>query len=428
MRGTRPAGCWEPYRSRRWPPHLGRCAAPRTAQSQRSAHSAPPRPRSLADQRIAACTGMLEFGPAARQAGRRRLRPARARLSRPRRHRPRHRRPQPGDRARARFRARLSEPRQCLVCARQLRPGDRRLRRRHQARSQFALALRQPRRRAARPRLHRRRDARTTKGDRPRRRPAPRPTAAAASFICARSDYARALADFDRALQLDAERGELHAARARRATGAGDIDRALADYAGSRRGSIRKTSPPTPRKAAIWRKKGDFDKAIAAYDRARRRRSEARRDLCLARRSLRRQRRPQARHGRHQPRASNFRWDADFLELRGDAAARGRRHRRRDARCRRHAQARRRQRRRPWRCAARPTRARRNTTARSPISTRRSRPMPTTRWPMPNAAKVHLAKNDNDRALADLNRAIELGATDGALYRARAVDRPGQGR
>ena len=39
----------------------------------------------------------------------------------------------------------------------------------HQARSEFALALRQPRRRAARPRLHRRRAAGLPESDRPRR-------------------------------------------------------------------------------------------------------------------------------------------------------------------------------------------------------------------------------------------------------------------
>ena len=54
-------------------------------------------------------------------------------------------------------------------------------------------------------------------------------------------------------------------------------------------------------------------------------------------------------------------------------------------------------------------------------STARSSAIPRTRWPIANAAQVYLAKSDNDHALADLSRAIALGSTGAALYRARAA-------
>ena len=96
---------------------------------------------------------------------------ARARLSRPRRHSARHRRPQPGDPTRARFRARLPEPRQCLVCARQLRRGIADYDSAIRLDPEFALTICEPRRRAARPRLCRRRHGGLPEGDQPRRQP-----------------------------------------------------------------------------------------------------------------------------------------------------------------------------------------------------------------------------------------------------------------
>ena len=204
----------ERYRPRRSPSRW-RCPAPRTRVSI-SATRAPAATQTedLAEQRIAACTAMIDSGRLKRQTGRRRLCAARPRLSRSRRHRARHRRSQPGDHARARFRARLSEPRQCLVRARQLRPGDRRLRRDHQARSQLALALRQPRHGAARPRLHRRRAGGLSKGDRASAATATRPISGRGQIYLRQKDYARAIADFDRAVHLSPSADNLHAAGA----------------------------------------------------------------------------------------------------------------------------------------------------------------------------------------------------------------------
>ena len=196
-----------------------------------------------------------------------------------------------------------------------------------------------------------------------------------------------------------------------------------------RRGSIRRTSPPTRAQAAIWTMKDDFDKAIAAYRPRRRRRSEARRDLCLARR-MPTTRKATARRAladigrahqavRRKPTSSNLRGtlrlkDGDTDGVLHDA----------DAILKLNAGS-----------AGGLGAARRGLRPQEAIRPRahRSRPgdqgaMPRTRWPMPSAAKVYLAKSDSDRALADLNRAIALGASDAALYRARAVDLPGQGR
>ena len=79
-------------------------------------------------------------------------------------------------------------------------------------------------------------------------------------------DYARAITDFDRALQLDRSLGNfMLRAQARQA--AGDSRGALADYADAAQLDPKNVAALTA-EAGIWRKQGDNDKAIAAYDRA----------------------------------------------------------------------------------------------------------------------------------------------------------------
>ena len=58
----------------------------------------------------------------------------------------------------------------------------------------------------------------------------------------------------------------------------------------------------------------------------------------------------------------------------------------------------------------------------------RSRPTPTMRLPMASAARFISRKNDVERALADFDRAIELGTISPAPYRARAMHLQGQRR
>ena len=195
-----------------------------------------------------------QFRPSARRAGWRRLCAARARLSRPRRHPARHRRPQPGGRARPRLRSRLSEPRQCLVRARQLRPGHRRLRRRPSS----SIPIR-PRLTSTAPPCGATSAISTARCRTTRRRSASSADRASAysgrgQIYLRQHDYARAIADFDRARAARAERRQLHAA------GAGARRRRRSRPRARRlsakpRSSIRKTSPPSPREAGIWRKK-----------------------------------------------------------------------------------------------------------------------------------------------------------------------------
>ena len=75
----------------------------------------------------------------------------------------------------------------------------------------------------------------------------------------------------------------------------------------------------------------------------------------------------------------------------------------------------------PWRCAARPTLARKITTTRSPISTKAIKADGNDALAYGERGQVYFAKNDVDRALPDFNRAIELGTISPAPYRARAM-------
>jgi tetratricopeptide (TPR) repeat protein len=79
-------------------------------------------------------------------------------------------------------------------------------------------------------------------------------------------NYARAISDFDHALQL-APTSAIHMLRAQARDDAGDLDRALTDYRAAERLDPKSVAALTA-EGGIWRKKGDLDKAIAAYDRA----------------------------------------------------------------------------------------------------------------------------------------------------------------
>lgn len=80
-------------------------------------------------------------------------------------------------------------------------------------------------------------------------------------------DYDRAIADFDQAIRLDANRAEYYAARGDAHSDKGDDDRAIADY-----GAVLRLSPDD---AATFAKRGeiysdrmDYARALADYDQA----------------------------------------------------------------------------------------------------------------------------------------------------------------
>ena len=79
-------------------------------------------------------------------------------------------------------------------------------------------------------------------------------------------DYVHALADFDHALQIEPSAAN-YMLRARARQDSGDFDRALADYAEAERLDPKNIGAYTAQ-AVIWTMKDDFDKAIAVYDRA----------------------------------------------------------------------------------------------------------------------------------------------------------------
>src|ERR1700742_868733 len=77
-------------------------------------------------------------------------------------------------------------------------------------------------------------------------------------------DYARAISDLDRAVKLDPDASN-YMLRAKAREGTGDLDQALADYQEAAR-LDPKNVPALNAQAGVWRKKGDYGKAIAAYD------------------------------------------------------------------------------------------------------------------------------------------------------------------
>ncbi len=79
-------------------------------------------------------------------------------------------------------------------------------------------------------------------------------------------DYSRAIADFDAALRLSPTAG-IYMLRAKAREDAGHLDQALADYRDAERLDPHSISAINA-EAGIWRKKGNLDNAIAAYDRA----------------------------------------------------------------------------------------------------------------------------------------------------------------
>ena len=197
----------------------------RSAAHVRDANREPRRPahRRLHDA--------AQLRPPARQAARRRLCAARPRLSRPRRHSARHRRPQP---ARSSSRPISRPPIRTAAmpgtrAAITARPWPTTTPRSGSIPTSASPYVNRATR-AARSRLHRRRAG----GLRQRRsasvRTTPAPIAAAASSICASSDTARAIADFDQALRLVAERRRITCCGRRRARKPAISTSALADY------------------------------------------------------------------------------------------------------------------------------------------------------------------------------------------------------
>src|SRR5665213_1861660 len=77
-------------------------------------------------------------------------------------------------------------------------------------------------------------------------------------------DYTRALSDFDRAVRIEPSAGN-YMLRAQARAGAGDLDHALGDYQEAVRLDPKDLSACTAQ-GAIWRKKGNLDKALATYD------------------------------------------------------------------------------------------------------------------------------------------------------------------
>ena len=79
-------------------------------------------------------------------------------------------------------------------------------------------------------------------------------------------NMARAISDLDQAIRLSPS-AAAYMLRAQAREEAGNLDQALADYRDASRLDPKRISAMTA-EGSIWRKKGDPDKAIAAYDRA----------------------------------------------------------------------------------------------------------------------------------------------------------------
>jgi len=88
---------------------------------------------------------------------------------------------------------------------------------------------------------------------------------ARASIYQARGDFDRAIADYDRALRLNQTLVEAYAGRARIYQGKGDLDKALADFDEAVRLDPMSASLRIDR-GAIYQANGDHDLAIADYD------------------------------------------------------------------------------------------------------------------------------------------------------------------
>ena len=182
-------------------------------------------------------------------------------------YRPRHRRLRRGDPARSEIRRRLQQPRPRLDRQGRLRPRHRRLQRGDPARPEICRAYNN-RGLAwyAQGRL-RPRHRRLQRGDPARSEIPPTPTTTAASPSAARSDYDRAIADYDRGDPARSEiRRRLHQPRHRLAR-KGDYDRAIADF----NEAIRldpKDADAYYNRGTAYADKGDYDRAIADFSEA----------------------------------------------------------------------------------------------------------------------------------------------------------------
>ena len=88
-----------------------------------------------------------------------------------------------------------------------------------------------------------------------------------ASIYQARDDFDRAIADYDRTLRFNQNLGEAYGGRASAYQGKGDLDRALADFGEAVRLDPASASLRVHR-GAVYEAKGDYDRAIADYDAA----------------------------------------------------------------------------------------------------------------------------------------------------------------
>ncbi len=88
-----------------------------------------------------------------------------------------------------------------------------------------------------------------------------------ASIYHVKGEFGRAIADYDRALKLDKDSAAALSGRARAYRGKGDLEKALADFDEAVRLDPKSASTHVDR-GAIYQAQGDFDRAIVDYDRA----------------------------------------------------------------------------------------------------------------------------------------------------------------
>jgi len=127
-------------------------------------------------------------------------------------------------------------------------------------------------------------------------------------------DYAAAIADFDHAVRLD-PRVSNYMLRAQAHEASGALDRALSDYAEAARLDPKDIGTLTAQ-AAVWAKTGNLDKAIAVYDRAVA--IDQNRAITYALRAQAYAQKGDRKHAMADiSRALKFSWTVNFLQTRG---------------------------------------------------------------------------------------------------------------
>ena len=229
-------------------------------------------------------------------------------------------------------------------------------------------------------------------------------------------DYARAVGDFDHSVRLDPS-ADNYMLRAKAHEASGELDAALHDYQEASRLHPKNVAPLNAQ-AALWHKKGNLDKAIAALDRAvplddnpsltYRMRAEAYRDKGDRKHAY-------ADIGR----ALKFSWSVNGLKVRGhlrlqDGDSDGALHDA-DSMLKIEADNLDAIALRALAYASKKDYARALPDLNKIIATDANNVLA-----FAARGQVYLAKNDGARALTDFNRAIDLHVVDAAPYRARA--------